>query len=97
MEVCQGNAGLSHVSQLGTSDSPVTHIAERSITPSHFPVSFCVLWGREALTDYLLFQSPLLFLVQSQRCGWYSQMQKCSNGVPVPLVEQYQQRDAGIG
>ena len=24
-------------------------------------------------------------------------MQKCSNGVPVPLVEQYQQRDAGIG
>ena len=35
------------MSQLGTIDSPVTHIAERGITPSHFSLSFCVLLGRE--------------------------------------------------
>ena len=97
MEVSQGNAGLSYVSHLETIDSPVTHIAEPGITPTHFHLSFCVLWGREARTGYLLFQSPLLVLVRSQRCGWYSKMQRCNNGVPEPLVEQYQQRDAGIG
>ena len=43
----QGNAGLSYVSHLETIDSPVTHIAEPGITPTHFYLSFCVLWGRE--------------------------------------------------